>query len=553
MCRCVEAFLYVWFRTHRLVATRSPMETQQWLQIKRPLQHWLPHWNQRPRNLPNDVLERDLDRALRSGGCPLCWLALEYAGQTMRSYLAEHSQDVQVQREMLATWGACASHAWALGRLEQQRYRAVFMLALSYEDLLKHLCHFWQEERRVPAPPAIGGTCRFCQRARWLDTVFAERLVLRLMRPAAPPVPNAIPNLCLPHLGSVTRLLKWPQRSFIARFGDEERLLGVQVLVESAAKQLTSLLQKEAFAVEEVRRLVALLVGERIALPAAQDVGNSDETSLPFQAEQQHDLTGGGARPGRSLSLGCMLCDRAAQQSQQVLVHLLIAVPTSEAGGTEPLQPPSAPAWCHSHSWLAHDLWRTQQADAPASALPAIFRRSAEWALEALTRHSLPTPSRACPACRAGEESARLALPMVLGTHWQPPHLLCLEHWRLAWNALLSQRASAGGRRKQAIWTGVRAIFHKHLIRGGGAGELPQELPAWVSTQEAALRELSKGLAAYMRRFDAYQRTAGRGPQGWEERAWEVVLACFVGNEPIQYPTRLLGRSPTGGKAEPHV
>lgn len=529
------------------------METYQWLQIKKHLQHRLPHWNPRPRILPNDVLWRDLDRALRSGGCPLCWLAIEYAGQAMRSYLAEHSQDVQVQREMLATWGACASHAWALGRMEQQRYGAVFMLALSYEDLLQHLCRFWQEERRVPTPPAIDGPCRFCQRTRWVDTVFAERLVLRLVQPAAPPVPDATPNLCLPHLGSAARLLMWPQHGFIARFGYEERLRCVQLLVESAAKQLASLLQKVAFTGEEVSRLVALLVGERMVLPAVQEVCNSEEPSQPFQAENQHNLTGGGAKGERPLPLGCTLCDLAAEQSQQVLAQLLEAVPTNEARGAERLQPSYATAWCHAHSWLANDLWRSQQVDMSASALPVGFRRSAEEALEALTRHSLPTTSQACPACRVGEESARQALPAVLGTHWQPPHLLCLAHWRLAWDALSLQSAPPGGRRKQAIWNSVQAIFRKRLIRGGGAGEPPQELPVWVGTQEAALRGLSKGLAAYLRRFDAYPRAAGRGPKGWEERAWEVVLSCFVGNEPIQHPTRLLGRSSTEGKAAPHV
>jgi hypothetical protein len=526
------------------------METKQPFQLKKHFEwFWLPRLRQRPHRRPYDILEGDLDRALRSAGCALCWLANEHDGQTMRSYLAEHSQDTLVQGEMVASWGACAYHAWTLGRLEQKRHGAVLGLALSYEDLLKHLSRFWNEEHRVPAPPPIGGACRFCQRVRWRNDIIAERLLLRLVE-QAPALTPSTPSLCLPHIGNMARLLRQPRRGSSARLNKEERARCMRLLLERASEQITSLLQKAPFGKEEMDLLVTLLVGERLALPVLQGANASDVLSPPLPSEYQRLLadTEGGTQP-----LGCPLCDLAAQQDQQAIAHLLEAAPLPTRNGAEQL-PFASAAWCHAHSWLAHDLWCSQQGDLPASALPAAVRWFAEQALKVLATHTPPFPPLECPVCSARAEAVRQALPEVLRTPWQPPHLLCLSHWRLAWNALASQVTPADRKKKQGAWASARASMRQRLSRSSNtAEERPSELPSWAGIQEAALTGLTMGLAAYIRRFDAYQRAAGRGPKGWEERAWEVVLACFVGNEPIQYPARLPGKPPALGRGDQHV
>jgi len=231
----------------------------------------------------------NLKHAMRHPGCPICRLQREAERRYLENLLWENVNDPATREQWVAGMGFCPRHAYALQRLEQQRYGDGLGNAILYEDLLQRLIPILERLAMDPGHPGDRGLlrrirrrwnreeaeirglrghrrCRVCRLGEETAQAYTEWLIEGWDEADVRERYAASDGLCLPHLRMALIGARGRPDVFSALAGDAaRRLQRMRIALQGYIRKHDWNYRHEAMSPEERRswvRAVAFFAGE---------------------------------------------------------------------------------------------------------------------------------------------------------------------------------------------------------------------------------------------------------------------------------------------------
>lgn len=186
-----------------------------------------------------DLITIEVERALKSDGCPMCAFVQTSVKRYLRFLLHEYVNDPGVREELSRSKGFCGEHAWLLQKVESAKWHDGMGTALLHEQILGELLAeldgvatkmasnstrsnpTWRARWRATlkwfsglAWPArrkaqkargfgVGGLCPVCRIRVQSEDIFAFGLLQNLSSTEFRERYQASEGLCVPHLAQV--------------------------------------------------------------------------------------------------------------------------------------------------------------------------------------------------------------------------------------------------------------------------------------------------------------------------------------------------------------
>lgn len=161
----------------------------------------------------------ELNRALRTPGCPICNIRDQASDRYFRFFLHENVNDVATRIIMQGSLGFCKKHAWQCQEMEARDYQDGMKHGILYEWLLQTIVkkipeikqnlltteepqpRFWQKKKPEPKPSPLARTsyCPVCVSEDEAERLYMQILVNGLADASVLAAYQAGDGLCLPH------------------------------------------------------------------------------------------------------------------------------------------------------------------------------------------------------------------------------------------------------------------------------------------------------------------------------------------------------------------
>lgn len=161
----------------------------------------------------------ELNRALRTPGCPICNIKVQASDRYFRFFLHENVNDVATRIILQGSMGFCKKHAWQCQEMEARDYKDGMKHGILYEWLLQTILNkipeirqsllapeepqprFWQKKKPASKPSPLARTryCPVCVSESEAENLYLRILVNGLADASVLAAYQAGDGLCLPH------------------------------------------------------------------------------------------------------------------------------------------------------------------------------------------------------------------------------------------------------------------------------------------------------------------------------------------------------------------
>lgn len=389
------------------------------------------------------IVRVTLEAAFEQENCPLCRLLLRQEERWLMVFLAESVLDLGIRRQILASWGLCRRHAWALATRSDSG--SALVTALIYENLVGSLlqhCAVQQTAGREEPLLAIGSpgrltmavpgqSCPACLARDRVERNYIVSFHKYCSLPAFAAAYQASDGFCPRHLARVLAQARPAVRTLLLR----HRISRLEAPPSVLAETTPPFFGLPA----ELGQQLGRLVGPFPFFPGSIDAQRHTPSSALVHSAA---LDQGSSCP-------------ACQEKQDIEQDLLATIlQTSEPDGV---------CWlCPEHAWMLYAMaWRSRAAapfqrwlqgmlaveiaglQAELDSEPVASTEVHRWRRPGHGRKPEPPPRHECIVCSARAEAAsRWAAKVAVSAQEMPPDC-CLTHAALVLQTTQGESANA--------------------------------------------------------------------------------------------------------------